>query len=117
MTAGGISVHAVDVAEGCPAVGLRVTIAALDEGGPRVVAEGEIGANGSFDHPVVRGVGVAAGRYEVVFQLGAYFTGQGRPGPHFLDQVPFRFTIADVAEHHHLPLKFTRFGYAVFRGV
>lgn len=114
---GGISVHAVDVAEGCPALGLRVTITALDEAGPRLVAEGSIGPTGTFDHPVVRGVGIATGTYEAVFHLGAYFTAQGRPGPHFLDQVPFRFTIVDAAEHHHLPLKFTRFGYAVFRGV
>ncbi len=35
MTAGGISLHAVDVAEGCPALGLRVTLAALDERRPR----------------------------------------------------------------------------------
>ncbi|KMO17889.1 hydroxyisourate hydrolase [Methylobacterium platani] len=114
---GGISVHAVDVAEGRPAVGLRVTIVALEAAGPRPVAEGTIGPGGSFDHPVVRGVGVAAGTYEAVFHLGAYFTGQGRPGPHFLDAVPFRFTVTDAAEHYHLPLKFTRFGYAVFRGV
>ncbi|KMO38784.1 transthyretin [Methylobacterium variabile] len=117
MSAGGISVHAVDVAEGCPAVGLRVEIAVLDASGRRAVAEGVIGPDGSFDHPVVRGVGVGAGTYEAVFHLGAYFTAQGRPGPHFLDQVPFRFTVVRPAEHHHLPLKFTRFGYAVFRGV
>ncbi|MBE7249325.1 MAG: hydroxyisourate hydrolase [Actinomycetospora chiangmaiensis] len=114
---GGISVHAVDVAEGCPAIGLRVTITARDGASPRLVAEGVIGPSGSFDHPVVQGIGIAAGSYEVVFHLGAYFTAQGRPGPHFLDEVPFRFSIADAAEHHHLPLKFTRFGYAVFRGV
>ncbi|TNC07482.1 hydroxyisourate hydrolase [Methylobacterium terricola] len=117
MSAGGISVHAVDVAEGCPALGLRVTISALRDAGAHPVAEGVIGPTGSFDHPVVRGVGIAAGTYEAVFHLGAYFTAQGRPGPHFLDQVPFRFTIADAGEHYHLPLKFTRFGYAVFRGV
>jgi len=117
MSAGGISVHAVDVAEGCPALGLRVTIASLEAPGPRPVAEGVIGPSGSFDHPVVRGVGVGPGTYEAVFHLGEYFTARGMPGPHFLDQVPFRFTIVDAAEHLHLPLKFTRFGYAVFRGV
>ncbi|TGD93054.1 hydroxyisourate hydrolase [Methylobacterium nonmethylotrophicum] len=117
MSAGGISVHAVDVAEGCPALGLRVTIAALDPSGPRSVAEGVIGPSGGFDHPVVRGVGIGPGPYEAVFHLGDYFTARGMPGPHFLDQVPFRFTIVDAAEHLHLPLKFTRFGYAVFRGV
>ena len=114
---GGISVHAVDVAEGRPALGLAVTLAVIEAAGPRLVAEGVIGPDGSFDHPVVHGVGIGPGTYEAVFHLGDYFTAQGRPGPHFLDRVPFRFTVVAAHEHHHLPLKFTRFGYAVFRGI
>ncbi|MFE1600177.1 hydroxyisourate hydrolase [Methylobacterium sp. ID0610] len=115
MRAGGISVHAVDVAEGRPAAGLRVVIEALDPGGRRLVAAGRIGPDGHLDHPVVRGEGVAAGTYEVTFDIGDYVAARGGSG-RFLDRVPFRFTIEAVQEHVHLPLKFTRFGYALFRG-
>ena len=34
--------------------------------------------------------------------------------PSFLDTVPFRFRVG--AGHCHLPLKFTPWGYALFRG-
>ena len=34
----------------------------------------------------------------------------------FLTVTPFRFRIADVHAHFHLPLKFTRWGYSLFRG-
>ncbi|ACA18401.1 Transthyretin [Methylobacterium sp. 4-46] len=114
MRAGGISVHAVDVATGRPAAGLRVTVEALDPAGRRLVAEGRIGPDGHLPHPISGGAGVTAGIYEVTFDVGDYLAPEG--GGRFLDRVPFRFTIEDVAAHVHLPLKFTRFGYALFRG-
>ena len=39
-----------------------------------------------------------------------------RPLSRLLDVVPFRFVISRVEEHYHLPLKFTPFGYSLFRG-
>ncbi|RVU14735.1 hydroxyisourate hydrolase [Methylobacterium oryzihabitans] len=115
MTNGGISVHAVDVARGRPALGLAVTIDRLEPQRHRV-AEGTIGPDGTLDHPLARGEGAQAGLHEVVFALGAYHAGLGAD-PGFLDAVPFRFRVADAAEHVHLPLKFTPYGYALFRGL
>ncbi len=43
MSARGISVHAVDVADGHPALGLQVTILALDGTGPRPSPRGRSG--------------------------------------------------------------------------
>ena len=114
MSAGGISVHAVDVAHGRIATGLGVAIVAL-ENGERLVGSGAIGDNGSLDHPSVRGEGVTSGIYEVRFSVGAYFLAQGVKGG-ILDVVPFRFVINDAAQHYHLPFKFTPFGFSLFRG-
>ena len=58
--AGGISVHAVDVAHGRPAQGMQVDIYAL-EGVRKVIASGKLGASGALDHPVAQGEGVKAG--------------------------------------------------------
>jgi 5-hydroxyisourate hydrolase len=113
IMAGGISLHAVDVANGQPARGLRVSIHRL-EPEPVLVAEGVIGADGTLDHPVARGAGVQAGVHEVLFQLGEFHAGTGVPA--FLDEVPFRFTVFDAALHYHLPMKFTPWGFALFRG-
>ena len=111
--AGGISVHAVDVANGRPARGLRVAIwrVAPDRA---LLAEGQLGADGTLQAPVVTGEGVAAGEYEVLFHVGEFF-GPGAQTK-FLTTVPFRFAIDKVEEHFHLPLKFTPWGYSLFRG-
>ncbi|UZE51044.1 hydroxyisourate hydrolase [Rhodopseudomonas sp. P2A-2r] len=111
--AGGISIHAVDVASGQPAQGLRVEIWQV---GPAraLIADGRLGAVGTLDHPVTTGIGIEAGEYEVLFHLGEFFADSEGAG--FLTVVPFRFRIVNVDEHFHLPIKFTRWGFALFRG-
>lgn len=117
MTAGGISVHAVDVAEGRPAVGMEVEIHHLDDDGVwRLVAHGEIGENGALDHPITRGDGVREGLYEVRLQIGAFLARRESPPPPFLELVPFRFRVFDIRQHYHLPIKFTPWGYSLYRG-
>jgi len=113
----GISVHAVDVARGRPAQGMQVDIYAL-EGVRKMIASGKLGANGTLDHPVAQGQGVQTGPYQVIFHVGDYLRATGSPTstPPFLDLVPFRFTIANPAEHYHLPFKFTPWGFSLFRG-
>lgn len=118
---GGISLHAVDVASGRPADGMAVELVALDRaepGGERLLARGTLGAAGALDHPVARGaVPVAAGPHEARFAVGDWLRlqdpGLGRV---FMETAVLRFEVLDPAEHVHLPLKFTRFGLALFRG-
>jgi 5-hydroxyisourate hydrolase len=111
--AGGISIHAVDVASGRPAQGLRVEIWRIEPASTRI-AEGRLGSNGQLDHPVANGTGIEAGEYEVRFHLGEFFASEA--GASFLTVAPFRFRIEEVDEHFHLPMKFTRWGYSLFRG-
>jgi 5-hydroxyisourate hydrolase len=113
---GGISLHAVDVASGVPAAGMAVEVWSLD-GGRRQVAAGRLGAGGALDHPLARGEGAAAGTYEALLHVGDWLRARGdATGPVFLDIAVFRFTVIDSAQHYHLPLKFTAWGYALFRG-
>jgi 5-hydroxyisourate hydrolase len=111
--AGGISIHAVDVASGRPAEGLRVEIWRIAPARTQI-AEGQLGPNGQLDHPVTHGFGIKAGEYEVLFHLGEFFADGA--GASFLTVTPFRFKIEKVDEHLHLPIKFTRWGYSLFRG-
>ena len=55
---GGISLHAVDVARGVPAQGLRVELWALTPQ-RRLLADGLLAANGQLDHPTVQGIDIA----------------------------------------------------------
>jgi hypothetical protein len=50
----------------------------------------------------------------VRFHLGEFFASGA--GASFLTVAPFRFRIEAVDEHFHLPMKFTRWGYSLFRG-
>jgi 5-hydroxyisourate hydrolase len=94
-----------------------VRIERIAPDGARVaVAEGRIGANGALDHPVAQGEGVREGEHEVLLEIGAWLHATGGDAPPFLDVVPFRFRVFDLAQHYHLPIKFTPFGYSLYRG-
>jgi 5-hydroxyisourate hydrolase len=96
---------------------MQVDIYAL-EGVRRMIATGKLTADGALDHPVTQGEGIKTGPHQVVFHVGDYLRATGAPTstPPFLDLVPFRFTIANAAEHYHLPFKFTPWGFSLFRG-
>lgn len=115
---GGISIHCVDVARGRVAVGLRVALYRLDTDGPCLIAQGAVGAKGLFEHPALMGTEVRAAGYEAVFEVGDFCRACGTdlPSPAFLEQVPYRFHIAEVSQHYHLPFKFTPWGFSLFRG-
>ena len=114
---GGISIHAVDVANGVPGAGLEVHLWRID--GNRIeIASGTCEETGLLKHPVAEGVGVIRGLYEVEFGVGRYYQNRGvtEPDPSFVDIAIFRFGIDKVHEHFHLPFKFTPWGFSLFRG-
>ena len=117
IRAGGISIHAVDVAHGVPAGGLSVCLRRVD---PELcqIASGICAPNGHFIHPVSEGEGVTRGLYEVTFGVADYYRGNGihLPAPAFVEEAVFRFGIDKVAEHFHIPFKFTPWGFSLFRG-
>jgi 5-hydroxyisourate hydrolase len=115
--AGGISLHAVDLARGVAAVGLRVELWRV---APDTVclADGRLGANGQLDHPSARGEGIVAGRYEVRLHVGDFLRATvGPDASPFLEVVPFAFKLDDPGPHLHLPFKFTAWGCQLFKGV
>lgn len=83
----------------------------------RLLAQAAIGASGALDHPIVA-QRLVPGPYEVVFGFAAYFAAVGAAPsqPPFIDEAPFRFTTTDPEQHIHLPIKFTAWGYSLFRG-
>ena len=60
----------------------------------------------------------ATGVYEATFHVGEWYRAQkvALPSPAFLETVPYRFGVADLAQHYHLPLKMTPWGFSLFRG-
>jgi 5-hydroxyisourate hydrolase len=115
---GGISLHAVDVASGQPAEGMAVEVVALEPAGPRQVASGILGPSGALDHALARGEQLAGiGSYEARFHVGEWLRARDPSlGRVFMEVAVFRFEVLDPTQHVHLPLKFTRWGLALFRG-
>jgi 5-hydroxyisourate hydrolase len=113
----GLSIHVIDVARGVPAAGMRVELRALDALGT-ILGDAVVGASGALPLPELMTRLMPVGRYEAVFHVADWYRAQGVavPVPGFLDIVPFHFGIADPAQHYHLPMKITPWGFSLFRG-
>ncbi|MGC1527334.1 MAG: hydroxyisourate hydrolase [Phormidesmis sp.] len=75
--------------------------------------------DGRTDAPLLEGKDFQLGRYELVFAVGNYFASIDskltEPYP-FLDMIPIRFGIADMAAHYHVPLLVSPWSYSTYRG-
>lgn len=109
-----ITTHVLDTARGRPAAGIPVTLEALDAAGrARELGRGMTDTDGRARalHPPHA---LAAGRYRLTFELEEYFRAQGVRA--FYPSVAVTFVVADGAEHHHVPLLLSPFGYSTYRG-
>lgn len=115
--AGGLSIHVVDVSRGVVAQGMSVEVYATSPERTLLCA-GAIGAGGTLNEPVLMSETITTGHYEAVFHVAAYYRAAGiaLPAVPFLDVVTYRFGVGDTAQHYHLPMKFTPWGYSCFRG-
>ncbi|WP_207539453.1 hydroxyisourate hydrolase [Sabulicella rubraurantiaca] len=114
---GRLSTHVLDTTHGRPGAGMRFTLFRL-EGDARVkLAEGETNEDGRAPKPLLEGEGFQTGRYQLVYQVAAYFRAQGvsLPDPPFLDEVTLSFGLGED-RHYHVPLLVSPFGYTTYRG-
>ncbi|PXA76335.1 5-hydroxyisourate hydrolase, partial [Caulobacter sp. D4A] len=67
---------------------------------------------------LLEGEDLAVGGYRLEFEIAAYFAASGAKvsDPPFLDVVTIDFAVADPAQHHHVPLLVSPFGYSTYRG-
>jgi 5-hydroxyisourate hydrolase len=111
---GFLTTHVLDTANGVPAAGMQVDLYRLTGSERQHLAQMTTNADGRTDSPILPAADFAVGRYELVFQAGAYF---GRSDdPRFLDDIPIRFGISDPASHYHVPLLVSPFGFSTYRG-
>lgn len=112
--AGRLTTHVLDTARGCPADGLRVTLARLLPGSVEALGGGVTNADGRLDAPLLDGDRFGLGTYELTFHAGDYLRGTGQPDG-FLDVVPIRVRLSEAAPYH-VPLLLSPFGYSTYRG-
>lgn len=115
---GRLTTHALDTSVGGPAAGLRIELFRLEGAMRHRLSEAVTNADGRCDRPLLEGAALLPGRYELLFQAGAYLRARGvaLPEPAFLDEVPIRFGIASPDQHYHVPLLLSPYGYSTYRG-
>jgi 5-hydroxyisourate hydrolase len=109
-----ITTHVLDTARGLPARGLPVRLEILSgKGRWRTLARAATDANGRA-HDLVPDGPPKRGLYRLTFDTAAYF----RAGkmPCFFPSVNVLFQLDDPAQHYHVPLLLSPFGYSTYRG-
>ena len=105
--------HVLDTALGQPARGLAVRLEILEAAGWRTLADRVTNGDGRVVDLLPAG-GLEARTYRLTFDTGAYLRSSGRPV--FYPRVEVTFEVQAPAEHHHIPLLLSPFGYSTYRG-
>jgi 5-hydroxyisourate hydrolase len=108
-----VTTHVLDLAEGRPAAGVAVRLERakpdqtwVELGAATTDRDGRAG-----DLAAER---LEPGVHRLTFETGAYF--ERRQVAAFHPSVTVTFTVADPAQHHHVPLLVAPFGYSTYRG-
>jgi 5-hydroxyisourate hydrolase len=113
---GKLTTHILDTANGKPASG--VTLRLFRSGSDRELLVATVtNEDGRSDAALLDDKAMATGSYELEFDIGAYFSGQGNAlsSPPFLDTVVIRFSMRKE-EHYHVPLLVSPWSYSTYRG-
>jgi 5-hydroxyisourate hydrolase len=115
---GQLTTHVLDTANGCPAVGMAVTLYRLQGERAERLEAVTLNRDGRADAPLLQGDAFRPGRYRLVFEVAAYFRARGAAlaDPPFLDSVPLDFGLSAAGEHYHVPLLASPWAYSTYRG-
>jgi len=108
-----LSTHILDTTRGRPAGGMKVELWAIRGTQRLLLKRTRTNADGRTEAPMLQGVEVRNGQYELLFFVGEYF--QQNSGERFLDRVPVRFRLKS-GESYHVPLLCSPWSYSTYRG-
>jgi 5-hydroxyisourate hydrolase len=109
-----ITTHVLDTAHGRPAAGVTVRLELQTAQGWQLLGQGMTDADGRLRDLLPAGFALVAGVYRLTFDTAAYFAAS--QGESFYPQVAISFTVRDAAQHYHVPLLLSPFGYSTYRG-
>jgi len=92
-----------------PAAGVAVVLEAQAGEGWREIGRSMTDGDGRVRTFAAPGELLAAGSYRLRFDTAAYQAG-------FYPEVVITFTVGEVAQHYHVPLLLSPFGYSTYRG-
>ena len=109
-----ITTHILDVSKGCPASGVSVVLEQQTATGWEIIGKGATDEDGRLRDLLDSEAILQTGNYRLTFDTGNYFAQQQIEG--FYPQVTVAFTVRDAAQHYHVPLLLSPFGYSTYRG-
>lgn len=114
---GYLTTHVLDTGRGCPADGLKIELFRLTGERREHLKTLVTNDDGRTDSQILPQAEFETGTYELLFHAGAYLDRIGTPPeePRFLDVIPLRFGMSQ-AQHYHVPLLLSPFGYSTYRG-
>lgn len=111
----GITTHVLDTALGRPAAGVPIMLEARAPNGAwDLVGRGETDADGRL-RELTKDHAMRGGDYRITFDTKTYFA-KGGVTAFFYPQVAIEFVVADPAQHFHVPLLISPFGFSTYRG-
>jgi 5-hydroxyisourate hydrolase len=108
-----ITTHVLDIAAGRPGAAIAIELDRQDATGWARVGAGVTDDDGRLRTLTPAGP-VAPGVYRIRFHTAAYFSAHHQTG--FFPVVEIQFSVADGAQHYHVPLLLSPYGYSTYRG-
>lgn len=108
-----ITSHVLDISLGKPVSGVPVSLLIREASGVRELSQGVTDVDGRL-RELLPAYPLERATYQLVFEVGAYFRAASRPS--FFERVTLEFQVAEPAEHYHVPLLLSPFGYSTYRG-
>lgn len=113
-----LTTHVLDTSLGRPASGVKIKLYKLDGSKWTLINKTNTNQDGRTDAPLLNETQMAVGKYQLVFEMEAYFlkTQTGLSTPLFLHEIPIQFGLSDPTSHYHVPLLVSPFGFSTYRG-
>jgi 5-hydroxyisourate hydrolase len=109
-----ITTHILDLARGGPAAGITVILEVRQASEWAPVGRGTTDARGRLE-TLTDGRTLTPGTYRLTFDIATYHRALGLAAP-FFPEAKVAFNVRDPAEHYHVPLLVSPFGYSTYRG-
>jgi 5-hydroxyisourate hydrolase len=108
-----ITTHVLDTAAGRPGKHIRIALDLASDLGWLPIGAGVTDDDGRLRTLTPPGP-VEPGTYRIRFETGAYCAAQSQSC--FFPVVEIQFLVVDGAQHYHVPLLLSPYGYSTYRG-
>jgi 5-hydroxyisourate hydrolase len=111
---GYLTTHVLDTGAGRPAADLAIDLYRIEGEARTHLRRMVTNEDGRTEGPILPQDEFTTGDYELIFRTGPYLIASGSTDD-FLPEVPVRFRMVE-ADHYHVPLLLSPFGYSTYRG-